>query len=176
MSELPAERVHAMPPCSPARFTTMLGSCDLLLSLNVGASTLGRAVQSDIPAVVLTNGFAVPGPENIDEVEAKLGALTPAVRDWLTGMLPLHRMRMWPLGFYDFLEPILAANPYTQAFLDIEMLDEAAVTGGIERALYDTATREQMTAARGRYLATLDSQVNTLQTFADVADHVGLTL
>lgn len=176
MASIPADRVHAIPPCSPARFTSMLGSCDLLLSLNVGASTLGRAVQSDIPAVVLTNGFAVRDPEDIERVEAELSGLTPAVREWLAGMLPLHRMRMWPLGFHDFLDPILTANPYTEAFLNVEMLDEAAVVEGMDRALYDTATREQMTAARARYLATLDSQVNTRETFAEVAGRVGLTL
>ena len=176
LAALPAGRVHALPPCSPARFTTMLGAADLVLSLNIGATTLGRAVLSDIPAVVLTNGFAVPDASAIGAVEARLGGLTPAVRSWLDGMLPLHQMRMWPLGFYDFLAPILSGNPYTGAFTDLELLDEPAVVRGIERALYDTATRDRLAAARAAYLSILDTQVDTRAVFAEAARHAGLTL
>ena len=176
LAALPAGRVHALPPCSPARFTTMLGASDLVLSLNIGATTLGRAVLSDIPAVVLTNGFAVPDAVAIGEVEAKLGGLTPAVRSWLGDMLPLHQMRMWPLGFWEFLEPILAGNPYTGAFTDLELLDEPAVVQGLERTLYDPATRDRLAAGRAQYLSILDAQVDTRSVFAAAAARVGLVL
>jgi len=176
LAALPAMRVHALPPCSPARFTTMLGASDLVLSLNIGATTLGRAVLSDIPAVVLTNSLAVPDAAAIGAAEARLGGLTPAVRSWLEGMLPLHQMRMWPLGFHDFLEPILKDNPYTGAFTDLELLDEPAVVQGIEQALYDTATRDRLAAARAEYLTILDTQVDTRAAFAAAATRVGLTL
>jgi Family of unknown function (DUF6365) len=176
LAALPAGRVHALPPCSPARFTTMLGASDLVLSLNIGATTLGRAVLSDIPAVVLTNGFAVPDALAIGEVEAKLGGLTPAVRSWLGDMLPLHQMRMWPLGFWEFLEPILAGNPYTGAFTDLELLDEPAVVQGLERTLYDPATRDRLAAGRAQYLSILDAQVDTRSVFAAAAARVGLVL
>jgi hypothetical protein len=91
-------------------------------------------------------------------------------------MLPLHQMRMWPLGFHDFLEPILSGNPYTDAFTDLELLDEPAVVRGIERALYDTATRDRLAAARAAYLSILDTQVDTRAVFAEAARHAGLTL
>lgn len=176
LAALPGSRVHALPPCSPARFTTMLGASDLVLSLNIGATTLGRAVLSDIPAVVLTNGFAVPDAVAIGEVEAKLGGLTSGVRSWLGDMLPLHQMRMWPLGFWEFLEPILAGNPYTGAFTDLELLDEPAVVQGLERALYDPATRDRLAAGRAQYLSILDAQVDTRSVFAAAAARVGLVL
>ena len=85
-------------------------------------------------------------------------------------------MRMWPLGFHDFLEPVLAGNPYTGAFTDLELLDEPAVVHGIERALYDTATRDRLAAARAEYLTILDTQVDTRTVFAEAARHAGLTL
>ena len=176
LAALPGSRVHALPPCSPARFTTMLGASDLVLSLNIGATTLGRAVLSDIPAVVLTNGFAVPDAVAIGEVEAKLGGLTSGVRSWLGDMLPLHQMRMWPLGFWEFLEPILSGNPYTGAFTDLELLDEPAVVQGLERALYDPATRDRLAAGRAQYLSILDAQVDTRSVFAAAAARVGLAL
>ena len=176
LAALPGSRVHALPPCSPARFTTMLGASDLVLSLNIGATTLGRAVLSDIPAVVLTNGFAVPDAAAIGSVEAKLGGLTSGVRSWLGDMLPLHQMRMWPLGFWEFLEPILAGNPYTGAFTDLELLDEPAVVQGLERALYDPATRDRLAAGRAQYLSILDAQVDTRSVFAAAAARVGLVL
>lgn len=176
LAALPAGRVHALPPCSPARFTTLLGASDLVLSLNIGATTLGRAVLSDLPAVVLTNRFAVPDAPAIEAAAAALGGLTGTVRGWLADMLPLHQMRMWPLGFHAFLEPILTGNPYTAAFTDLELLDEPAVVQGIEQALYDAATRDRLAAARARYLAILDTQVDTRTVFAEAASRVGLAL
>ncbi|MGW1022914.1 DUF6365 family protein [Streptomyces sp. NPDC002577] len=173
---LPVERTHVLPPCSPARFSTLLGSCDLVLSLNIGATTLARAITSDIPGIALTNSFAVPGTDAVEQVAERLGGLTGFVREWLTGMVPLHRLRMWPLGFHDFLEPILTANPYTDAFPDIELLDEPAVVQGIERALYDTETRDRYAAARAAYLTLLDTQVDTRAAFTEAASRAGLTL
>jgi hypothetical protein len=176
LAALPAERTHALPSCSPARFTTMLGASDLVLSLNVGATTLARAVTSDIPAIALTNSFAVPDAEAAEKAEARLGGLTSTVRDWLAGMLPLHKIRMWPLGFYDFLEPLLTANPYAGTFTNLELLDEVAVVEGIERALYDSGTRDRLAAARADYLTILDTEVDTRKAFTEAASHVGLTL
>jgi hypothetical protein len=176
LAALPAERTHALPPCSPARFSTLLGASDLVLSLNVGATTLARAVLSDIPAIALTNSLAVPDAESIGPAGARLGGLTDTARDWLAGMVPLHQMRMWPLGFYSFLEPLLAANPYTRAFADLELLDEPAVVAGIERALYDSETRDRLAAGRAEYLTILDTQVDTRKAFAEAASRLGLTL
>jgi hypothetical protein len=176
LAALPADRMHMLPPCSPTRFSTLLGSSDLVLSLNVGATTLARAVLSDIPAIALTNGFAVPDLAAAAEVEAELGGMSDTVRDWLTEMVPLHRMRMWPLGFHSFLDPILSENPYTDAFTDIEMLDERAVLQGIESALYDAPTRHRLSAARAHYLKILDAQVDTRAGFAGALARLGLTL
>jgi hypothetical protein len=177
LAGLPADRTHVLPPCSPARFTTLLGACDLVLSLNAGATTVARALISDIPAIVLVNGLAVGTPEAVEEAGAAIGSgLTSAVRDWLAGMLPLHKFRMWPLGFYDFLEPLLAANPYTEALTTIELLDEKAVVAGISRELYDIATMDAKAAARARYLAVLDAEVSTRKMFAELASDLGLTL
>jgi hypothetical protein len=176
LAGLPADRVHVLPPCSPARFTTMLGAADLVLSLNVGATTVARAVLSDIPTVVLANSVAVAGPEAIDEAAARLGGLTPTVRDWLAEMTPLHKFRMWPLGFHDFLEPILADNQYTDALTILELLDEKSVVEGITNELYDPPTRDARSAARARYLAMLDTTVHTPAMLAAVAGKLGLTL
>ncbi|HEU5421322.1 MAG TPA: DUF6365 family protein [Streptosporangiaceae bacterium] len=176
LTALPAGRTHVLPPCSPARFSTMLGAADLVLSLNIGATTLARAVTSDIPAVALTNSFAVPDAQAIAAVEARLGGLTGTVRDWLTDMTPLHQMRMWPLGFYSFLEPILTGNPYTGTFCDLELLDEPAVVQGIAEALYDSAARDRLAAARADYLTILDAQVDTRKEFTEAASRLGLAL
>ncbi|QMU73251.1 DUF6365 family protein [Streptacidiphilus sp. P02-A3a] len=176
LAELPAERTHVMPPCSPARFSTLLGSADLVLSLNIGATTLARAILSDIPGVALTNSFAVPDAAAVPQVEARLGGLTDTVRDWLGGIQPLHRMRMWPLGFHDFLEPLLTDNPYADAVTQLELLDEPAVVRGIEQALYDSDTRDRSAAARADYLKILDAEVDTRAAFAQAASRLGLAL
>jgi hypothetical protein len=175
-AQLGDDRVHVLPSCSPARFTTLIGAADLVLSLNIGATTVARAVTSDIPSVVLTNGFAVHDADEAAKAEARIGGFTPTVRDWLSGMLPLHTFRMWPLGWHDFLTPVLTDNPYTDALTTIELLDERAVVEGLTRELYDPATRDARAAARASYLALLDSSVDTRETFAGLASGLGLTL
>src|ERR1017187_1332002 len=94
----------------------------------------------------------------------------------LAGMLPLHKIRIWPLGFYDFLERLLTANPYAGTFTNLELLDEVAVVEGIERALYDSGTRDRLAVARADYLTILDTEVDTRKAFTEAASHVGLTL
>lgn len=173
---LPPERLHVMPPCSPAQFSKLLGSADLLLSLNAGATTLARATLSDIPAMVLTNRFTIDGPASGQAAEEQLGTLTPTVRAWLAGAEPLWPFRMWPLGFHSFLQPLLTGNPYTETFAHAELLDEHAVVQGMERMLHDPATGRRYAKARAAYRQSFERHPDTCDVFAAAARRLGLTL
>lgn len=174
LAELPPERTHLLPSCSSARFEVLLGSADLVLSLNASAVTMARAVVSDIPAMLLTNGFQVPDTAGIDKVCARLGGISGHVRRWLADTVPLYPFRMWPLGYHAFMEPLLAGNPYADAISQAELLDEQGVVTGLEAALYDRATRDRFARARADYRQQLTSIPDTCETFELVAKRVGI--
>lgn len=163
------DRAHVIPPCSPSRFNVLLGSVDLVLTLNLGATTLARAVLSDIPGLVLTNRFSISEKPEIDRVEAELGGMSEEVRSWLTRTLPLYPFRMWPLGFHRFLDPIVADNPYLSTFAHVELLDEPAVLAALDNVLYDREVRDGLAANRAAYLETLAAHPSTAEVFASAA-------
>ncbi|MEV7008505.1 DUF6365 family protein [Streptosporangium sp. NPDC051022] len=168
------DRTHVIPACSPSRFNVLLGSVDLVLTLNLGATTLARAVLSDIPGVVLTNRFDVPEKPDIDQVEAELGGLSEDVRSWLSRTLPMYPFRMWPLGFHSFLDPIVVDNPYLSTFAHAELLDEPAVLSALHGVLYDRGVQDDLARNRAAYLETLTAHPDTPEVFASAARRVGL--
>ncbi|GAA0904673.1 hypothetical protein GCM10009558_094090 [Virgisporangium aurantiacum] len=174
MHALPAGRTHVLPPCPPARYSNLLGSADAVLTLSHPAMTMVRAVLADVPGMVLTNGFGVNGGADVDRVDAAVGGLTPAVRDWLTGIGRLYPFRMWPMSFHTFMAPLLADNPYLDAVSTVELLDERAVVSGLSDLLSDGPTRERAAAGRAAYRRAVDALPDTREVFATAAARSGL--
>jgi hypothetical protein len=176
LTRLPAERTRTIPPCSPKRFSTLLGSVDLVLSLNAGSTTLARAILSDIPGMVLTNRYTIEDIDSLDEAEQQLGGLSDNVRSWLAGAAPLYPFRMWPLGFHSFLEPILTDNPYTTTLAQAELLDEPGVISGLEAVLYNSDARDRLARARAAYRQKIFNHPDTCEVFAAAARRLGLAV
>lgn len=176
LAGLPADRTLVLPACAPSRFNALLGAVDLVVTLNLAATTLGRAVLSDTPGMVLTNRFTVTEPGQLDEVERALGGMSGAVRSWAAESLPLYPFRMWPLGFHSFLDNLVAGNPYPEAVLQAELLDEPAVVSGMTAALYDADTGDRLAAARAGYRQQLDGMPDTVEVFTEAAKSLGLVV
>lgn len=150
---LPAGRTLELPPCSPSRFGALLRAADLMLSLNLSAFTMVRAVLSGTPVMLITNQFAVTEPGQVGDVADQLGGMSEFARRWLAECVPLHPFRVWPMGFHRFLDSLLAGNPYLSAFTVAELLDGAAVLGGLHGLLYDQQERDRCRVRRAGYLA-----------------------
>jgi hypothetical protein len=172
-SGLPAGRVHAVPPCPPGQFGALLQAADAVLSLNVAATTVWRAVMSGVPAMVLGNGHWIRDAAGLEEAEAAAGGFTDGLRAAVTGCLPLHPFRMWPLGFHSFLAPLLTANPYTAAIAQAEVLDENAVVGGLTSLLFDPAARVGRLAAQHAYADAVRALPGTAEVFTGLAADLG---
>jgi hypothetical protein len=172
-SGLPAGRVRAVPPCPPAEFGALLQAADAVLSLNIAATTVWRAVMSGVPAMVLGNSYRIRDADGLDKAAAAAGGFTGFVRGAVRQCLPLHPFRMWPLGFHSFLTPLLTANPYTDAIAQAEVLDEPAVVDGLTSLLFDPEGKASRLAAQHAYADAVLALSSTQEVFAGVAADLG---
>jgi hypothetical protein len=141
-------RYHWLPPLVPQEFDTLLGSVDLLLTANISATTLAKAVAIGTPAVALVNSESLSG---VRDLNGHAATLSSGARSWLEEALPIYPFYLWPLGYFKFLKPVLADNDYSQTFSIVEALREREVMAVLSRALFDEDAREATTRAQHEY-------------------------
>jgi hypothetical protein len=157
------ERYKWLPP-QGGQFDRLLGAVDLLLSANVSATTMTRAILSRVPVLVLGNACRA---RHMDDAMAWLGdRATPLVTEWLHDALPLYPFSLWPLGFHDFISPLLQRNPYTDAIERVEWLDHRAVVERIQALLFSASARAALQQRQDHYRRCL----GRLPTAADAFD------
>jgi hypothetical protein len=159
-----AGRYHWHPPLGRTEFERMMAGSDLLLSANISATTVAWAMQLQVPVVVLRNSQTLERLEDAERVATT--KLSRSVLTHLGEALPIYPFSLWPLGYYDFLRPILEDNSYCQTFEAIEIVDEQAVVGACDRLLNDELAREAMSRRQMHYV----QQVRALPTAAEVID------
>ncbi|HZR48581.1 MAG TPA: DUF6365 family protein [Streptosporangiaceae bacterium] len=172
---LPAERTLPLPPCSPSRFGAMLRAADLMLSLNLSAFTMVRAVLSGTPVMLITNQFSVTEPGQAGDIADQLGGMSDFTRRWLARSVPLHPFRIWPMGFHGFLDSLLAGNPYLSAFSVAELLDEPGVLGGLRGLLFDCEERDRSRRRRADYLKEIETVPDSCTAFRQAMSMTGVS-
>jgi hypothetical protein len=157
-----AGRYHWIAQLHPDRFQALMATADLLLSFNTSATSTLSALASSLPIVLAINSHA---GKTVEEVAAALPE-PPAepVRRWLERVVPLHPFRVWPLGLYGLLSPVLAANPFADAVRAVEVLDWPALTGACRELLFDAGARERVLRRQADYVR----MVRALPAAADV--------
>jgi hypothetical protein len=114
-------------------FHEKLAAANLFVTANVLSVTLAQAVLAGVPALVLENHQTF-GPAELP--------------DWAGATAPLlhsaYPFRVAPLGWHDFLEPLLAGNPYADCFATAGILDRQAVLAALTGLLDDEAGRSQL--------------------------------
>jgi len=83
---------------------------------------------------------------------------------------------MWPLGFFSFLRPLLAGNPYADAVAQAEVLDERAVVDGLADLLYDDGYRAARLAVQDGFAGQVLALPPTGEVFAAMAAQLGITV
>ena len=122
------------PVCSPQRFDNLVSITDLHISLNIIATTLAKMVASLIPSLLLQNSYQLPNAE-VESVNN--GTVANLLTTRTDNYLPIHPYKVWPLGWYDFLQPVLNSNPFMQTFVTAEILETSHSIDAIESLLFD---------------------------------------
>ncbi len=155
-------RYHWQAPLSPGEFDRLLSGADLLVSANISATTITKAMVYEVPVLVLQN--SVSG-QTRSEAEAGMAAPpSPWMSAWLDEAVPFYPFALWPLGYHRFLAPLLSQNPYVKALEIVEMLDEAGVESALHGLLFDPVRRAEQAHRQAAYLM----QVRSLPTGAQL--------
>jgi hypothetical protein len=161
-------RYHWLPPLTPTEFDMFLASMDLVLSANISATTLAKAMVFGVPALVLQNSIAASTSE-----EARAAIEDPPssqLATWLEEAVPIFPFALWPIGYHAFMTPLMRNNPYVEALDIVELLQERKVEEAMAGLLFHTAARESQLHRQTLYL----DQVRNLPTGPEVV-HAALT-
>jgi Family of unknown function (DUF6365) len=168
LQEILDGRYHWRPALPPREFDQLLSEADLLVTANISATTISKAMVYEVPAMVLQNRISASSRE---EAEAQIGEpSSAALAAWLERSVPLYPFALWPLGYYRFVAPLLENNPYLQAVEVLEMLDEKRVEATLHRLLFDATARAEQAHRQAAYL----NHVRSLPSGAQlVRDYLG---
>jgi hypothetical protein len=155
------DRYHWLCPVSPERFDDLLAGADLLLSANISATTIAKAMVRGVPVLVLQNSRSINNPE-LQATKAQ--PYSARLQRWLQKAAPVFPFALWPVGYYQFLRPLLQGNPYMTALDVVELLDEQQVQSSLAGLLFDKTTRAEQTHRQAAYVG----QVRSLPTGAQM--------
>jgi hypothetical protein len=141
-------RYRWLAPQPRERFAAILGGADLLLTANVSATTISKALVSGVPVVAVVNSHEVADASRAEG----LPFLDEVSRAWLAEAAPLYPFAMWPVGYFRYLEPLLRRNPYLDAIRTVELLERRRVIDTIDRLLLDPAERSRAIERQLRYV------------------------
>lgn len=145
------ERYHWAPPLPQDEFDRLLAGVDLLLSLNVTSTAIGKAMVCNAPVLLL---YSSRGGKSVDEICPNCPfAPTPFVKEWIERAVPLYPFFSWPLGMWRFLSPVLLGNPYMRTMETVEILDENGFVEKCNDLLTNSDCRESLLHEQDQYVA-----------------------
>jgi hypothetical protein len=103
--------MHDLPGLPAGEFDELLFAADLLISTNIASTTLAKRSGYNRPALFLYNSVSAEIP------------------------FPIRPYRMFPMGWYDFLGPVVRGNPYLDTFHSAEVLDEERAVTAMRKAI-----------------------------------------
>jgi hypothetical protein len=168
LREVLGDRYHWLPSLNADQFDLLVGSVDLLMSVNISATTNAKAIASGLPVIVLQNSCRAG---TLEELTSWLPAPpSPDVAECVRDLVPLYPFSLWPLGFYDFLRPLLLDNNYCDALEIVELLDEQKVVAVCRDLLFSVEVRERLAHKQSEYvrqIARLPTALDAIESFLD---------
>lgn len=119
-----AGRVIRFDHLSPWDFEKYALASDLFVSRNITSTTLARLALSGLPSAVLINSN--PGK---DDRQRKREMDYP--------------YRMFPVGWFKFLNPVLKGNPYVNVVKELEIFDVHKTAQGLRTLVLDKELRQE---------------------------------
>lgn len=147
----PQIEYHHIAGLEPAEFHARLAEADLFLTCNAVSITLTKAVFAGVPSLLLDND-ATLRVSDVSRQSSEHAWLADAAPELTTA----YPFRVAPWGWHQFLEPVLADNPYTDCFLTAGLLHRPQVLAAMTALLDDPETRSGLAVARNHLLDQLN--------------------
>lgn len=159
------EGYHAIDQLAPDRFAALADTVSLYVSNNIVSVSLHRLALRGIPTVALFSSL-----ERRDGQLRSLAPVEPKLTEYaadLLGRVPeVYPFRMFPVGWYHFLDSLLAGNPFTGLVTQVESFDELACADAILTGL----ERPSAEANRQSYLDSLSLLPDVATILHDIAE------
>jgi hypothetical protein len=138
----------------PPRFADVVRAGALHISNNLVSVSLHRLALGGIPSIALVSSLAKT-EDGLRSVNGGQVLLSDFAADVIGSVDYLYPVRMFPVGWYHFLDSLLAGNPFSDVVHQVEVFDEEAAVGTVHTILDSAATRDRVEAARRDYLDAL---------------------
>jgi hypothetical protein len=139
---------------APEVFEEYLLATDVFLSRNITSTALARLALSGIPAVNLKNSVF------FKDKSLDLQALPFTPLDWVAGKLAelelCYPYRMFPVGWYNFLSPVIKGNPYLKTIKQAEQFDVNGILNTVHDLVENETALQHLAEQRSRYLQMLE--------------------
>ena len=127
----------------PEVFDKYLLATDLFISRNYVATSLARAVLSGIPSVNFENSLYFSEKKPFDAKKLPF-ELTPFAAQELEKLERSYPYRMFPVGWFKFLAPVLKKNPYLKTFIRLEQFNVNDALEKMQEALESKNAKERL--------------------------------
>jgi hypothetical protein len=107
---------------NPLEFEKYAMASDIYISKNVSSTTLARFSLSGLPTAVLINS-----KQTVDGLDKSAH----------------YPFRMFPVGWFKFLKPVLKDNPYARLVNEMEIFDERETVEKLKSLIHKKTTREE---------------------------------
>lgn len=136
------------PFLSPQEFDDLLSLSDLFITTNVISSTLAKAVYRFIPSIVLQNDKLI----DFNRLSGSLSKMPPWYQKMAQEVKIVYPFRLFPFGWFHFLETVLSNNDYLDTFIQCNMFQLHKVRNLLHRYLFDTDAREDLIHRQEQYI------------------------
>ncbi|WP_265445249.1 DUF6365 family protein [Acetivibrio straminisolvens] len=159
--------IHFLGQLSPDVFEKYATASDLFITRNITSTTLAKLALSGIPSVMLKNSLFFT-PKTKDKFKCPFKP-TEQVEEILNNLEMCYPYRMYPVGWYTFLEPVIKDNPYINVVNEVELFDEERAVDTIWDILENRETVDRITENVARYRGMLDK----LCTPSNILEQIG---
>lgn len=155
-SDRPPANFYPCVQVLPNEFALYMAATDLFLANNICSTTLHRVILSGIPAAVLYSSLCkVDGALHFADVGMSQNGLSQHAAQLLADVEYCYPFRMFPVGWYYFLNTLLQDNDFCNTYFRLELFQEAVCIERIAQLLYNEHMREELRQHSRAYLHTL---------------------
>lgn len=126
-----SENVMMLDSVAPKEFERYIKACDVFVSLNLTSTTLAKIACSGIPCLVLTH--AKNGEQGSD-----------------------YPYRMFPVGWYSFLEPVCRNNAYMNLLEEADVFQKEEVVSLLKKMVFEKDYRNNVKEKAKKYRSELE--------------------